>query len=98
MNCLKRQAWEQEDASPSVNSPRHLLRQALQAKRAGECAWAEMNTRDKLSVALVLNRPDWLSRLDYTIANALVRAGDEWVSAIPRISHLIEHGDDVHMP
>lgn len=88
---LTQQAWERDDQG-HTDSPRHLFRLAVKAHREGECAWAEMTTREKVSVALVLNRADWLRRTDYTIADAMARAGSEWVRAMPRISHLIQVG------
>lgn len=91
MDMFIQQAWEKEEL-PKSDCPGHLFRLAVKAHREGECAWAEMTTREKVAVALILNRADWLRRTDYTIADAMARAGSEWVRAMPRISHLIQMG------
>ena len=44
------------------------------------------STGEKVAVALVLNHADWLREFDYTIAEAIERAGQEWVAAIPQIA------------
>ena len=42
--------------------------------------------RERVAVALVLNRADWLSEIEYTIAEAIERSGPEWVAIIPQIA------------
>ena len=64
----------------------HLLRKAEDAKRGGHDAWAVQSIGEKAAVALVLNRADWLVEQDYTIAEAIERAGPEWVAMIPQIA------------
>jgi hypothetical protein len=34
----------------------------------------------------VLNRADWLAELQYTIAEAIERSGQEWVAIIPQVA------------
>jgi hypothetical protein len=71
----------------------HLLSKARQAMRCGRCAWAVQSTGEKVAVALVLNRSDWLEELGYTIAEAIERVGQEWVAIIPLIARqLAEEG------
>ncbi len=65
---------------------RHLLNKARNAMRCGRCAWAVQSTGEKVAVALVLNRADWLEEIGYTIAEAIERAGQVWVSMIPEIA------------
>jgi hypothetical protein len=65
---------------------RHLLNKARNAMRYGRCAWAVQSTGEKVAVALVLNRADWLEEIGYTIAEAIERAGQVWVSMIPEIA------------
>ena len=60
----------------------HLLRKARDAKSRGYEAWAG----EKVAVALVLNRADWLSTIQYTIAEAIERSGVEWVAIIPQVA------------
>ena len=51
--------------------------------RSGE-AWAVQSTGEKVAVALVLNRADWLASMDYTLAEAIERTGMEWLALVPR--------------
>lgn len=46
--------------------------------------WGVLSTGEKLYVALAANRGDLLTAMDYTIAEALVRIGDEWVQELTR--------------
>ncbi len=64
----------------------HLLRKSRDAKRGGQDAWGVQSTGEKVAVALVLNRADWLAQIDYTIPEAIERSGMEWVSIIPQIA------------
>jgi hypothetical protein len=64
----------------------HLLRKARDAKRGGRDAWGVQSTGEKVAVALVLNRADWLEEIQYTIAEAIERSGQEWVSIIPHVA------------
>jgi hypothetical protein len=42
-----------------------------------------LSTGEALAAALVLNRPDWLASMNYTIAEAIERIGPEWIRLIP---------------
>jgi hypothetical protein len=64
----------------------HLLNKARDAMRGSHDAWRVQSTGEKVAVALVLNRADWLAECDYTIAEAIERAGQEWVAVIPQIA------------
>jgi hypothetical protein len=70
----------------------HLLSKARDAKRGGHDAWAVQSTGEKVAVALVLNRPEWLAEYGYTIAEAIDRAGQNWVEMIPQIARQL--GDE----
>ena len=50
----------------------HIIRKARDAKRGG---WGVQSTGEKLASALVLNRPDWIAAMDYTLAEAIDRVG-----------------------
>ena len=63
---------------------RHLLSKARDAASSGEDAWHVMSTGEKLAVAMVLNRTDWLHEMGYTIAEAILRC-DSWVQIIPLV-------------
>jgi hypothetical protein len=64
----------------------HLLYKSRDAKRGGHEAWTVQSTGERVAVALVLNRADWLSEMDYTIAEAIERSGAEWVALIPQVA------------
>lgn len=64
----------------------HLLRKARDAKRGGHDAWAVQSTGEKVAVALVLDRADWLAEIGYTLPEAIERSGAEWVAMIPQIA------------
>ena len=49
-------------------------------KRGG---WGPQSTGEKLASALVLNRPDWIASMDYTLAEAIDRVGAQWLALIP---------------
>jgi hypothetical protein len=63
-----------------------LLRKAGDANRGGHDAWAVQSTGEKVAVALVLNRADWLAGSDYTISEAIERSGMEWLAIIPQVA------------
>jgi predicted acetyltransferase len=64
----------------------HLLRKSRDAKSGGRDAWAVQSSGEKVAVALVLNRADWLAEIDYTIPEAIERSGAEWVGIIPQVA------------
>ena len=64
----------------------HLFRKSQEAKRGGHDAWAVQSTGEKVAVALVLNRADWLAEIGYTIPEAIDRSGAEWVTIIPQVA------------
>jgi hypothetical protein len=61
----------------------HLLCKTGDAKRGGHDAWAVQSTGEKVAVALVLNRADWLAEI--TIPEAIDRSGAEWLAIIPQV-------------
>ena len=71
----------------------HLLTKARHAKYGGHDAWAVQSTGEKIAIALVLNHADWLAEYDYTIAEAIERAGQEWVAVIPQIARQLAEED-----
>ena len=71
----------------------HLLRKSREASRRGHDAWGVQSTGEKVAVALVLNRADWLAEVQYTIDEAIERSGVEWVPIIPQVARqLAEEG------
>jgi len=71
----------------------HLLHKARDAKRGGHDAWAVQSTGEKVAVALILNRSEWLSEYGYTIAEGIERAGRDWVEMIPQIARQLADED-----
>lgn len=80
--------------SISTERYNHLLNKARSAKSGGRSAWAVQSTGEKIAVALVLNRADWLAEYDYTIAEAIERAGREWVAMIPQVARQLANEED----
>jgi len=68
----------------------HLERKAREAKYGGHDVWAAQSTCERVAVALVLNRADWLAEMNYTIAEAIGRSGPEWREIIPHIAAQLE--------
>jgi len=64
----------------------HLLRESRDAKRGGHDAWGVQSTGEKVAVALVLNRADWLGEIEYTIPEAIERSGPDWLAIIPQVA------------
>ncbi len=56
----------------------------------GDAAWAVQSTGEKVAVALALNRADWLASMNYTMAEAIERAGPVWISLLPRVVRALE--------
>jgi len=71
----------------------HLLRKARDAKHGGHDAWAVQSTGEKVAVAVVLDRADWLAEILYTIPEAIDRSGPEWVSIIPQVAKQLGEED-----
>jgi len=71
----------------------HLLNKARDAKRGGHDAWSVQSTGERVAVALVLNRADWLAEYQYTIPEAIERAGQEWIAVIPQIARQLAEED-----
>ncbi|QRD62619.1 hypothetical protein H8Z72_22905 (plasmid) [Xanthomonas citri pv. citri] len=42
-----------------------------------------LSTGERIAAALVLNRPDWLTDMNYTMAEAIERVGASWLAQIP---------------
>jgi hypothetical protein len=72
----------------------HLFRKAHDAKRGGHEAWAVQSTGEKVAVALVLDRADWLAEMQYTLAEAIERSGQDWVSVVPHVARQLADEED----
>jgi|SRR5665213_1620274 len=58
----------------------HILAKARDAAAGGIGA---LSTGEAPAAALVLNRPDWLATMDYSIADAIERIGPDWARLVP---------------
>jgi hypothetical protein len=67
----------------TIGSPdlEHILAKTRAAAEIGRPG--PLSTGEALMAALVLNRPDWLIAMEYTIAEAIERIGPEWARLIP---------------
>ncbi|MGL4962843.1 MAG: hypothetical protein ACRC67_16545 [Inquilinus sp.] len=65
----------------------HMLHKAQDAHAVGP---GTLSTGERLVVALILNRPDWLAEVDYTIAEAIERVGPEWMRLVPAAAKQFE--------
>ena len=74
---------------------RHFLGKARDAARGGRDAWAVQSTGEKVAVALVLNRADWLADFDYTLVEAIERTGPEWMALMPAVARQLRDDGDL---
>jgi len=70
---------------------RHFLSKARDAQKGGKEAWSMQSTGEKVAVALALNRADWLQDMNYTMVEAIERAGPVWISLLPRIVRSLDN-------
>ncbi len=64
----------------------HIIAKSRHAAAGG---FGVLSTGEKLAAALVLNRPDWLARMNYTLAEAMERVGAGWLALIPQAARQI---------
>ena len=64
-----------------MNDLDHIVSKSRHAAAGG---FGVLSTGEKLAAALVLNRPDWLARMNYTLAEAIERLGAKWLALIPQ--------------
>ena len=64
----------------------HIVAKSRHAAAGG---FGVLSTGEKLAAALVLNRPDWLARMNYTLAEAIERVGADWLALIPQAARQI---------
>ena len=72
---------------------RHLLGKARDAKQGGVDSWSVQSTGEKVAVALVLNRADWLASSGYTLAEAIARTGSEGLVMVPAVERALRDED-----
>lgn len=64
-----------------------LILNKVRLAAAGELTG--LSTEEALIAALVLNRPEWLDQIRYTVAQALDRIGPLWATVIPSIAQAL---------
>lgn len=64
----------------------HIIAKSRHAAAGG---FGVLSTGEQLAAALVLNRPDWLARMNYTLAEAIERVGADWLALIPQAARQI---------
>ncbi|MBW8831365.1 MAG: hypothetical protein JF606_18465 [Burkholderiales bacterium] len=64
----------------------HLLGKARDGKLGGKDAWSVQSRGEKVAVALVLDRADWLQDMGYTLPEAIDRTGREWILLVPLVA------------
>lgn len=55
----------------------------------GNAVLETLSTGERLIVALVLNRADWLQQLGYTMVEAIDWIGDEWVQPLRQAQRML---------
>ena len=87
-HLIKTPAGQQNRALARSNASTLANLQHIQAacKHAAQHGPDGLDTRGALAAALVLNRADWLQRMDCSIAEALERIGPDWSTLIPAVS------------
>jgi hypothetical protein len=69
----------------------HIVDKCRQARDFG---YGALSTGEKLAVALVLNRADWLAEMNYTIAEAIDRVDCDWVKRLRQAERILAHSSD----
>jgi len=62
----------------------------IKSRDAAKGGFDVLSTGEKLAAALVLNRPDWLRDMDYTMAEAIDRVGRDWLAQIPQAARILD--------
>ena len=62
------------------------LRSCVVAAQSNQARRGVMSTGERLAVALILNRADWLAEENYTIADAVARVGEQWMEFVRPLS------------
>jgi hypothetical protein len=65
------------------------MRKVRDVRAGGHDAWRVQSTGEKLAVAVVLDRADWIVEMDYTLAEAIDRIGLAWMRSQSRNTRLL---------
>lgn len=69
-----------------------IIVKAREAQRADSPS--ALSIGEAVAAALVLNRPDWLARMGYTLADAIERIGPDWARLIPAAANQVQTQTD----
>lgn len=83
------------DRTPEGAEFRHLLGKARDAARGGRDAWSCMSTGEKVAVALLLNKTEWLVAMNYTIVEAIERTGSAWLGLMPAVVRALQDAGEI---
>ena len=62
----------------------YVLQQILdKSRQARDGGFGVLSKGEMIAAALVLNRADWLTEMNYTMAEAIERLGGEWLAKVP---------------
>lgn len=62
----------------------YILEQILdKSRQARDGGFGVLSKGEMIAAALVLNRADWLTEMNYTMAEAIERLGGEWLARVP---------------
>lgn len=67
-----------------------LAHMIQKARSAAGGSFGVLSTGEKLVVALLLDRPDWLADMGYTLADAIERVGPEWLRLVPAAARQLQ--------
>lgn len=74
----------------------YALEQIVEKSRAARDGhFNVLSTGEKLAAALVLNQPEWLAKMGYTMVEAIERVGPAWMSRLPEAARVLEHEADL---
>lgn len=75
--------------------PDYVLEQIVnKARDARSGGFSVLSTGEKLAAAVLLNRHDWLVRMDYTMVEAIARIGPEWMARLPAAARILAEDED----
>ena len=69
----------------------HILRICRQARGGG---FGVLSTGEKLAAAIVLDRPDWIAGMGYTLVDAIDRLGPRWLRLVLAAARMLEAEQD----
>ena len=73
----------------------HLLRKATEAARYGEEGWSGQSTGERVAVAFILNRFDWLQKMGYSIPEALFSMDHDWRNMLLYVHKILKKNGDI---